>query len=101
MATLAIPTQVVSSLLNGLAETWLIRRGWAAIDIRRRSSTLGYAIEAALTLVNAWAPTARVAHATSFVFVLVGPLHQARRPRAHPRGSHTAPRCPLGRSPEP
>jgi MFS family permease len=57
---LSLPNQLVGSLGNGMVESILIKMGWSSIDVRRRSSSLGYIVEATLTLLYVWAPTANV-----------------------------------------
>eukprot|EP01052_Picozoa_sp_SAG31_P008880 SAG31_NODE_455_length_15433_cov_4.248728_15_plen_496_part_00 len=74
---LMAPMAVVASLLEGVVETTLIRRGWETIDIRRGSSTAGYLLQILLKLGDIFAPTANLAFAVQFCNVFVGPLHQA------------------------
>ena len=57
---LSLPNQLIGSLGNGMVESILLKMGWSSIDIRRRSSSLGYLIEAVLSLLYVLAPTANL-----------------------------------------
>ena len=51
---LMAPMAVVASLLEGVVETALIRRGWAAIDIRRGLAVGRRAIQTPLSIFHKW-----------------------------------------------
>ena len=74
---LIAPASIVGSLLEGVVETALIKRGWCSFDIRRYSSTAGYLLQIVLKIGEVLAPTANIAFGVMFLGVFVGPLHQA------------------------